>query len=192
LTTRQLSGKEGAVLGLPNSEALYEKLRFESIRLSQGWGSYDTFNFAVTAWHLFEDWPNGDPKGTLSRLKRHRHRLSKEMLMVVAVLRDLANGSKHFVLNQKGSDTRQITATHSGGVNDWFEYYFHERLPGVTAGDLYFSIRVMRNIVMAYFEWVFDNSVPADQFPSAINDAVRYCRIATRQGHVPPELWART
>lgn len=76
-----LQNRDGAVFGLSCSADIYKKLLFESERLSKDWNEYDAFNFLVKAWHLFHDWPKSDPQRALSRNKRNKNKLPREMVL---------------------------------------------------------------------------------------------------------------
>lgn len=189
--TNQVADVQGAILGLEDSRALYGKLQHDAARLGANWGVYEAFDFAVTAWHLQEDWVRSDPPNSLCRIKRGRTQRPPEMQLVLDIVRDLANGSKHFHLNPEGRKARKVTATRTSMEPDWWSYFWHEDMPGVSVGSSEFSIRVLRNLVMAYFEWVFDDSKSAGSFPSAIAEAVIYCDVSARTPpFTPPQLWS--
>ena len=184
-------GREGPVLGIGSSKELYEKLKAEGVRLEGQWQAYDAFNFVVTAWHLYQDWIPGDRtnRPASAAKKMDQKKLPREMVLVLHVLRDLANGSKHLQLNRESSESRVVTATHSGAIADWWAYFFQERILGVTAdGTYYFSIRKIRNIVLSYFDWVFDESKPADSFPGDLLWTIWRCAPKNRdKDAVPPQ-----
>jgi hypothetical protein len=188
--SKAITGNVGPVLGIESSLDMYEKLKFESSRLQQGWHPYDAFNFLVTAHHLFQDWPQSDDSRALSRTKRQKKQLPVEMKLVLDVVRDLVNGSKHFNLDPSSVEKRRIDEVHTGEEVDSYEYYFHEGLPAVTVEvDWYFSIRVLNNLIMAYFEWTFNDSVPVKDFPSDLIEAILYCNIAQMHGGPSPTIW---
>ena len=188
--SKAIAGNDGPVLGIESSLDMFEKLKFESLRLQQGWHPYDAFNFLVTAYHLFEDWSKSDDSRALCRMKRQRNRLPTEMNFVLDVVRDLVNGSKHFYLKTSAAEKRRIGEVHTGEEVGWFEYFFHEDLPAVTVEEnWYFSIRVLNNLVMAYFEWAFNDSVPVKDFPADLTDAILYCNIAQRRSGTTPAIW---
>lgn len=185
-----ISGKDGPVFGISNSLEMYEKLKIESCRLQKEWHPYDAFNFLVTAWHLFEDWPKSDNSHDLCRLKRHRKRIPQCMNFVLDVVRDVVVGSKHFQLNQKSTDKRKVEMVHTGNEVGWYAYFFHEDIPAVTVDkNWYFSLRILRNIILRYYEWVFDDSFPVKNFPNDLVDTINYCNISERKGKSPPKLW---
>ncbi|PPK72515.1 hypothetical protein B0F87_11835 [Methylobacter tundripaludum] len=185
-----IANRDGPVLGIDSSEAMYEKLKHESSRLQQGWHPYDAFNFLVTAWHLFEDWPKSDDPKALCRMKRHRPRLPSPMNLVLDVVRDLVNGSKHFHLDPGAAAKRRVGEVHTGDEVGFYEYFFHENLPAVTVEDhWYFSIRVLNNLMMRYYEWTFDDSTPVKDFPCDLLEAILYCDITNRRGGPSPAVW---
>jgi len=188
--SKQLQKYDGPVFGITNSLELFQKLKHDSLNLRKNWHSYDAFNFLVTSWHLFYDWKNSDPRNALSREKRDKNKLPKEMNLVLDIVRDFANGSKHFKLDEKSENKRRVDEVHVGDEAGLYEYFFHENLLAVTVDEhWYFSIRVLHNIVMSYFDWVFDDGIPVKQFPDAVKETILYCNIANRETGEPPEIW---
>ena len=188
--SKVIAGRDGPVFGIDSSLAMFEKLKHESARLQKGWHAYDAFNFLVTAWHLFADWPKSDAPKALSRRKRQRSRLPKAMNLVLDVVRDLVNGSKHFYLDPGAADKRRVDEVHTGEEFGYYEWYFHEDLPAVTVDkDWYFSIRVLNNLMMKYFEWTFDDSTPVEEFPNDLLDAILYCDNVNRRSGPSPVIW---
>lgn len=185
-----IAGRDGPVLGISSSVAMFEKLKYESSRLQVGWHPYDAFNFLLTAWHLFEDWTKSDDPRALCRMKRQRRRLPPPMNLALDVVRDLVNGSKHFQLTPDAAAKRRVGEVHAGDEVGFYEYFFHENLPAVTVENhWYFSIRVLNNLMMRYFEWTFDDSTPVEDFPGELLDAILYCNIANRCGGPSPAIW---
>lgn len=188
-----ITGNEGPVFGIYSSLDLYEKLKYESKRLEISWHYYDSFNFLVTAWHLYSDWKSSDDSQAISRKKREYKNLPNSMRMVLDTVRDLVNGSKHFQLTPKSAGKRRVEAVHDGKEVGWYQFLFRERTHGVTVdGTWYFSIRLLNNFIMRYFEWVFDDSVSVDTFPKDLNEAILYCNIASRTGKTAPALYLKS
>lgn len=185
-----LTGRDGAVLGIDSCTDLYEKLKFEGERLGQEWHPYDAFNFVVTAWHLYNDWLPKDrtEKPKLTGKKTAREKLPQEMILVLDVLRDIANSSKHLQLELGSAEKRQVSETHNGEIDNHYSYFHHEGIPGVTTeGDYYFSIRKLRNICLAYFAWVFDDRLSASPFPGELLWDIWRCAAKNRvEGVLPP------
>lgn len=168
---KKLSGRDGPVLQLATCMDLLDKLRKDGERLEGTWHPHDAFNFVVTAWHLQNDWlsQRAAPKPTLAAEKHLARRLPAEMKLVLDVLRDLANGSKHQTLEPDAARRRVISQVQSGQIADWYSWFFHENIPGVTTeSGHYFSIRKLRNFTLAYFDWVFDDTKPVTPFPGEL------------------------
>lgn len=188
---KMITGNEGPILGIFSSRDMFKKLKFESASLKNDWKNpYVTFNFLVTAWHLATDWTFSDASNALCRMKRQRRRLPALMNLVLDVVRDIVNGSKHFHLKPDAVSKRRVTEVHTGEEMGFYEWLFHEHIPAVTVdGHWYFSTRILHNIVMRYFEWVFDDEAPLKQFPDELLDAIDYCHVGGRHGKSAPAIW---
>jgi hypothetical protein len=187
--TKVIQNLDGPSIGINSSFDMYAKLCHESLRLQADWrNSFDTFNFLVTAWHLYHDWAKCEPKGSSTRLKRHRTQLPQEMVFVLDIVKDITNGSKHFNLSPEASRKRIVNEVHDGDEYGFYEFLFRESMPGLDANSVkfkgYFSIRVLHNIIMKYFEWVFDEATPVDSFPKEIVEAINYCDLVSRPDSV--------
>jgi hypothetical protein len=188
--SKKLQNFDGPILGISNSLDLFEKLKYDSSNLCKNWDTYDAFNFFVTSWHLFNDWGKSDSPKSISKIKRNRKKLPNEMNLILDSIRDLAIGSKHFTLDSKAAKNRRVDEVHTGNEVGFYEYFFHENLPAITVDiNWYFSIRVLHNITMAYFNWVFDDTVSVDKFPEALLETILYCNIPNRKGDPTPEIW---
>ncbi|MDP2248510.1 MAG: hypothetical protein Q8J65_10290 [Nitrosomonadales bacterium] len=188
---KEITGVDGPVFGISSSKDMFEKLKYESLDLQKNWlNTYTTFNFLVTAWHLFEDWKKSDDPRSLSRIKRQKKKLPSEMILVLDVIRDLVNGSKHFKLTPEAVKNRRVTYVHTGKEVGWYDFFFHENLPAVTVdGHWYLSIRLINNIAMSYFEWVFDDTSSVKHFPTDLLQAINYCNIARHPQGPSPRIW---
>ncbi len=189
---RKLHGKTGATLGLLSSNDYYNKFLRESEILKEEWNALDATNFLITAWHLFNDWIKSESKRTLTRTKRNRSNLPSQMNLVLDVTRDLVNGSKHFELDSRSVQNRKVTEVHDGLEAGWFSYFFHENIAGVSLeGGWYFSVRVLHNILVTYYEWVFDDSQLPKEFPKELLEAINYCNVKNRDKMPVPFIWAK-
>jgi hypothetical protein len=185
--TKVIQDLDGPRIGINSSFDMYAKLLHESARLKADWrNSFDTFNFLVTAWHLFHDWPKCEPKDALTRLKRQRTQIPGEMIFILDIVKDITNGSKHFQLDPSAAKARVVSEIHTGFEVSYYQLLVRRRLPGLDARSTkvglkgYFSIVVLHNILMRYFEWVFDDAENIGSFPKCIVDAVKYCDIESR------------
>lgn len=187
-----LPNNTGLCFGIHNSQDLFRKLQHDAKRLREEWSTYDAFNFVVTAWHLYHDWVKSDPPKAMSRSKRKKKHLPPSMILILDLSRDIANGSKHFQLDKDASKNRKVGRLHSGRESNWYSFFFYENLLGVTTDDAchYFPIRVLHNVLMAYFYWVFDDTTPVKKFPQDIDEGIRYGNISSREDFKKvPKLW---
>lgn len=184
--------QQGPIFGLETSRDLYEKLKVDSARLKNDLNTHDVFNFLVTAWHLYHDWSKAEGSIELSKQKRAYNKLPSEMKILLEAVRDIVNGSKHFYLDSESSKKRIVQEVLTGKEVGVYAWLFSERMPAVNANKggktYYFSIRTIHNLVMRYFEWVFDDLVPVKSFPVEIVEAIKYCNIAERGSVARPQL----
>lgn len=185
-----ITSESNHILGLSGCRDLFQKLTIEGQELGPNWNPYDCFNFVITAWHLYKDWIKADrlqaPRLALNKIEKAR--TPAEMQLVLDALGDVANASKHVAPKTKNQSPKVVTATHGQLEPDFYSWFFHEDMPGVTVENRYFSIRVLRNILLRYFSWVFDDSTSVEEFPAEILEAIAYCEVGTRSGTGPP-LW---
>lgn len=184
------SPKPNDILGVSGCRDLFKKLEAEGEALAPHWRPYDCFNFVITAWHLYEDWIKADrlaaPRLALNKIEKAK--TPPEMQLVLDALRDVANASKHVAPKKRSQGPKVLTATHGELEPDLYSWFFHEDMPGLSVENSYFSIRVLRNILLRYFSWVFNDAIPVDDFPPEILEAIAYCNIGSRTGNGPP-LW---
>lgn len=187
---RKLNEREGAVMGRKTIEGMRQKLVNSGLRLGDVFRPDDIEDFCLTAWHLFTDWlpAEKDSKYRLARQKANKSRLPEEMVLLINVLRDIANGGKHVILKPEDAKKRVIIETHSGQTAGYYQYFFHERIEGVTTiGNYYFSGRKIHDLTVRYFEWVFDDAAPAQQFPGLLLGDIWLCCPAHRsEKSIPP------
>lgn len=177
------------ILGIDTSAKLYEKLKHDiQLLLADFKDPFASWNFFVTAHHLQHDWGKHDNTSSpLSREKRQKSHLPSEFRLILRELQFIANGSKHHTLTHSmwlGHDS----SIHQGLEANWTSWLFHEDMPGTTLkSGQYFSIRLLVVLLEEYFEWVFDESTPLQEFPASIIDILDY--NAHRGLRKPPELY---
>lgn len=180
--TRVLGHTEGPTFGDPSISARFSALRQRGEQMEADFFSPSTTDFCVAAWHLFE-WINRAPDASrLAKSKSHDRNWPSEMCHLRDTLRDLANGEKHFFLKPDAAAKKVVVRMEPGETRNWLAYFFHERgVPGVTTKEgYYFSARKLRDRTLEFFTWVFDDSVPVDQFPPALREGIWRCKIGNR------------
>ncbi len=160
--------------GISNCHDWYDKLKFEHGRLvaSQYKEKYDILNFIITAYHLNDDWLSKD-KGMRPKLANDkRGKAPKEMQQIVRAIKDLANGNKHMVLDKANSEKRVVdTVHHSGFESSFYSFYFGPHF-GISIGTNYYIFPTLADLIMSYFNWIFDDSIPANEFPVEVTEAI--------------------
>jgi hypothetical protein len=159
--------------GLETCQDMYEKLKWEAHRLEDGWGVYDTFNFVVTAHHLYVDWIDncGDPEVKAKKLS-----LPESAKMVLQSIINLANGNKHWILTNKRSLERQvITKVYEPIVGDWYAYFIAGPMVYVDFGDYSLSMMELVDQVLGYFKWIFEDGDIA--FPLELQNQLEQYKI---------------
>src|SRR3989338_9524492 len=97
--------KPSTRFSLETCQDMYEKLKWEAQRLENGWSVYDSFNFVVTAHHLYHDWiENCGSSETIEK----KLSLPESAKMVMQTIIDLSNGNKHWQMTNENSLKRQV------------------------------------------------------------------------------------
>lgn len=168
-----------AKFGLKTPSDLFEKLKYDAELLlrrrkenfeEQRLEEFEAFNFFVTAWHLYHDWLK---KGTSP--DKPKHAIEKIAVANSAfkeikdVLRDIANGSKHFELQDPAKVIVGERETSS-----WFSYFYGPQFP-IDTKSFHFLMYELVLLVMAYFKWIFDDTKPVEM-PSEITEKLDRAR----------------
>jgi hypothetical protein len=149
------SNKPATRFGLETCQDMYEKLKWEAQRLENGWGVYDTFNFVVTAHHLYVDWIRncGSPE-----IKEKMNSLPESAKMVMQSITDLANGNKHWQMTNPRSLERQvITNVDEPIIGDYYAYYVAGPMVYVDLDEYSFSMMELMDQVLGLFKWIFED-----------------------------------
>lgn len=167
------SSKPPTRFGLETCQDMYDKLKLEAQRLEDGWSVCDTFNFVVTAHHLYNDWIDncGSPEA-----KAKKCSLPEPAKMVMQSIVDLANGNKHWQMTNKRSLERQVVKkVHERIVGDWYAYLVAGQMVYVDFGDYRLSMFELMHQVLGYFKWIFEDGNIA--FPLELQNQLELCRI---------------
>jgi hypothetical protein len=152
-----------AKFGLRTPYDLHEKLKYDAELLlrrrkenveEHRLEEFEAFNFFVTAWHLYKDWLQGSsldkPKHSLEKIQE----AASKFIEVKDVIRDIANGSKHFELNAPAK-----VAVGDREISSWDSYFYGPQF-SVDTKSFHFLMYELVVVIMAYFEWIFDDSEP--------------------------------
>lgn len=165
--------------GINTCYDLYKKLMFEGSTLENNWNEYNSFNFIVTAWHLYDDWLKSDRENrpNLSTKKKEHHKTPQNMMKIIFALRDVANSSKHFTLNDASFNKKVVTGIHQPIVGDAAAYFLHGPMIYIEIENSVYSMRDLRHIVLLYFDWIFDDTVSVQKFPIEIQEHLERCIV---------------
>ena len=168
-----------AKFGLKTPRDLFDKLKYDAKLLlrernenyeEQRLEEFEAFNFFVTAGHLYHDWLKkgtspDKPKHALDKIKASDSTFKE----VKDVLRDIANGSKHFELKDP---TEVIVGERE--TSCWFSYFHGPQFP-IDTKSFHFLMYELVLLVENYFDWVFDDTKPED-IPSEIMEKLDKAR----------------
>lgn len=159
--------------GLETCQDMYEKLKWEAHRLEDGWSVYDSFNFVVTAHHLYHDWIKncGSPEA-----KAKKCSLPEPAKIVLQSIVDLSNGNKHWKLtNEKTLERQVVTKVYEPIRGDWYAYFVAGPMVYVELGDYILSMTELVYQVISYFKWIFEDGDIA--FPLELLNRLELRRI---------------
>jgi len=166
--------------GLETCQDMYAKLKWEAHRLEGNWSAYDTFNFVVTANHLYVDWIN---RCGSQENKAKRGALPESAKIVMQSVIDLSIGCKHWKVEQESSLKRQvISAPPERCINDWGAYLDGKQNGAMwffACGDYRLSMMELRELVLGYFKWIFEDD--AISFPLALQNQLDTYNISLKE-----------
>ncbi|MFZ6731059.1 hypothetical protein ACO0LG_03960 [Undibacterium sp. Ji42W] len=152
-----------AKFGLKSPYDLYEKLKYDAQLLLRRrrenaeeyrQEEFEAFNFFVTAWHLYYDWLQGvskdKPKHSLEKIQK----ATSEFREIKDVMKNIANGSKHFELNAPAK-----VAVGDREISSYYSYFFGPQF-SIDTKSFHFLMYELVGVIMTYFEWIFDDSKP--------------------------------
>ena len=138
-------------LPLDTMEQMFEKLKWEEARLVESWSVYDSFNFLVTAHHLWFDWlANAGSEEQQARAAG----LPEDAKTVFQAVVDVSNGTKHWLMDRPGSKKRQVVAEVTEPICAGYDSYFFGDMIHFKFGEPFVSMSELSALVMHYMEWI--------------------------------------
>ena len=101
-------------------------------------------------------------------------------MKIVFALRDVTNSSKHFYLDKEASNKKVVTSIYPPIVGDAAAYFLHGPMIYIEIEDSIYSMWDLRHIVLLYYSWIFDDSVPAVNFPIEIQEHLERCVVKNK------------
>lgn len=163
--------------GLDSCKDMLEKLRWDATQMdAMELSAYSTFNFVVTAYHLYKDWvkESGD-----EGMKARKAALPPKQRTVMQVLADLANGNKHFALKSELSKKNQVvTEVSRPMVGDWWTWFSGHDAIYIYFAGYDFNNGELRDHALRILEWIVEGD--GAPFPEALEENLERHRIKQR------------
>jgi hypothetical protein len=163
-------------LPLNTVEEMFDKLKWENSRLRESWSVYDSFNFIVTAHHLYWDWIHEGQAANPEQVARAKT-LPADAKVVFQAIIDVSNGSKHWKLDNPGSVRRQVISEVTAPTCAGWDSYFFGDMVYFRFGDHFVSMSEISALVMHYFEWVIHGS--ASKSLAELSEALAAMKVTT-------------
>lgn len=144
-------------LALDTAEDMFEKLKWEEERLVETWGIYDSFNFIVTAHHLYVDWITAkNDAATASQIAR-KAALPQGARNVFQAVIDVSNGSKHWRMTKDFSTKNQVIVSMDRPViGCWYALAEDKPMAYFDFAGYSLSMAELSAFVMKYFDWILN------------------------------------
>jgi len=139
------------------------KLKWDQQQFEGGWDEYKTFNFVLTAHHLFTDWI--DSIGTREH-KNKRKLLPENAKLIFSAWRDITNASKHCTLNPDGKRKQVVTEVTKPRIGDWHAYFITGPVIYVSIGAARPGLPQLANVTVRTFDWIIN--AEENIFPQAL------------------------
>lgn len=160
-------------LPIDSCEALFEKLKLDFVQLEKEWSSpYCTFNFVVTAYHLYQDWLKR--AGTAEQKKR-RAQLPENGKLLFEVWRDITNASKHWELNERSQNQQIVNEVSAPQIGDWYAYLVAGPVIYVQVGETRPSLPELAQVTIWCFKWLIEG-----EHSFALSDLQRQLQLVFR------------
>jgi hypothetical protein len=144
-------------MALNTPEDLFKKLKWEEARLEESWGVYESFNFVVTAWHLYHDWISIKGGATAAQIYR-KTQLPSGAAKLIRATCDLANGAKHWKMTHPENLKKQVVTEIEGPeIGDWLAVFDDKPMMYITIPPyVRLSMAELSALVVAYIQWILE------------------------------------
>lgn len=155
-------------------EGLFEKLKWEYQRLQGEWNEYNSFNFIVTAYHLYCDWI--DKAGSQAQ-KRRKNGLPADARKLFFVLRDITNASKHWTLDRPNQEKRVVDDVSDPKIADWDAYFNTGPVLYVSVNQANLSMPEVARLAVETLQWLLEDTT--NVFPEPLLARLHECFQST-------------
>ena len=136
-------------------------LELSSIK-KEGWNEYRTFNFVVTAYHLYVDWIKH--AGSPAQIAR-KEKLPPIGKKLFYTLRDITNASKHWQLDTRSQTKQIVKGVSTPEIGDYYAYFIAGPVMYVSVGKARPSIPELASITIECLEWILNGERRNNRFP---------------------------
>lgn len=140
-------------LPLHTAEDMLAKLKWEEQKLIDGWSVYDSYNFLVTAHHLYVDWILKGRAATPAQIARAQA-LPADAKEVFQAVIDVSNGSKHWKLDHPNALNRQIVEDVTDPICSGWDSFLNGDMVHFEFGGRFMSMSELSAFVMHYFDLI--------------------------------------
>jgi len=149
---------------LNTCEAFFAKLKWEYDLLQIDWSEYHSFNFVITANHLYKDWIEkaGNPNQIARKGVMRTHTLGDRLFHT---LRDIANATKHWELTGHSLKNQIVSEVSEPQIADYYAYFIAGDVLYVTVGTSRPSMPEIADMAVKCLDWILngtDQTIPQD------------------------------
>lgn len=138
-------------LPLESCEDLLEKVKWDHRQLKDDWSTYKTFDFVLSANHLYKDWI--DKIGSKVQ-KRRKCKAGKNMKNIFHCIGDLANASKHWSLDKPNRERQIVDEVLPHVIADWNAYFLTGPVIYVDILGSRLSMPELTGITLKCLDWL--------------------------------------
>jgi hypothetical protein len=146
-------------------EGLFEKVKWEYKELELDWNEHRSFNFVVTAYHLYNDWFKS--AGTREQ-KQRLNKLPDNAIKLFKTLRDITNASKHFKLELDAQKKQIVTDVSTPVIAGWHAYLVTGPVIYITVDNARLSMPELASLTLECLTWILQGNPP--DFPQELID----------------------
>jgi len=158
------TSKESPRIPIDTCEGLFEKVKWDYQQLQNDWNEYHTFNFVITAYHLYDDWIKNAGSTVQKKRKEKLPQLGKKLF---DTLRDITNASKHWQLNKQSRGRQIVEAVSKREIADWYAYFVAGPVMYISVDDARPSIPEIAGATIECLQWVLYGETIA--FPETLS-----------------------
>lgn len=139
-------------LSIDSCEALFEKLKWDFGQLEKEWTSpFCTFNFVVTAYHLYQDWIM---RAGTDEQRQRKAELPANGILLFDAWRDITNATKHWELNERSQSRQVVKEVSDPQIADWYAYFVAGPVIYVQVGEARPSLPELAFVTILCFKWL--------------------------------------